>query len=55
MTTQNKMAKIGGERAISITIKLSTWKKLKILNTNRKEIDATLSDTLEYLIKEAKV
>lgn len=43
------MAKIGGEKGITITVKRSTWKKLSKLNIDRDD-DDNLSDTIDYLL-----
>lgn len=47
---EEKMAKIGGERGITMTIKFSTWQKLKKLHIDRKMDDKTMSDTLDSLL-----
>ena len=57
LNTENSddMAKIGEERTVTITLKLSTWKKLKQLNIERKFIDQNLSDTINYLLEKKNI
>lgn len=54
MIKTKKMAKINNEKGVTITIKLSTYKKLKHLNTDRKPLDSSLSDTIEWILANQK-